>query len=145
MASEKSVIYDALSCTKSARTLIGYMDKIVGEQVRLQDKTGVFLSLGVGKPEHVQTLLDYVLNNYQIIVESLEGNVGHAANIIANVASLVTSREHIDQLKQFVENMPEHSSNARLTNAIEGAEAHMEWSLKNAATFQQHFQLYGHV
>lgn len=85
VASEQVLILKALGCTRNNVTLIGYLNRIVGADVRLQDKNTAFAAAYNEQPENVQTVLDYITANHEKIVEIFESE-DMVATLLSNVA-----------------------------------------------------------
>ncbi|KAG4070580.1 hypothetical protein HA402_011967 [Bradysia odoriphaga] len=67
VAAEQVVILTALGCTKDEELLKGYLNRIITDSVRLQDKQAAFTATYNNHGENVQIVLDYVLANYTAI------------------------------------------------------------------------------
>lgn len=129
VASEQVLILSALGCTTSNATLIGYLDRIVGAEVRLQDKASAFAAT-YAHTENVPTVLAYVYANHERIAASL-GSASNVAGILANLAARFTQRSQIDELKAFRDQTAAFAASATLQTAIADAEFNLLWGAKH--------------
>lgn len=70
VATEKMVILQALGCTSDRSLIQQYLEHIVTDVIRLQDKKFAFESALGGSPQNVQTVLDHVIANSQKFVDA---------------------------------------------------------------------------
>lgn len=128
LASEQVLILNALGCTKNNATLVGYMDKIVGADVRLQDKASAFAATYNEQSGNVQTVFEYVLKNHENIARSF-GQTSRVTSILSQVAARFTNKTQIDQLQSFSRATPAYT--AGLKDAIADAEFNLRWAEKH--------------
>lgn len=130
VAAEQVLILNALGCTKNNVTLIGYLDRILGDGVRLQDKASAFAATYNEQAENVQTVLDYVLANHERIAQAF-GSTSNVAGILSNVAARFTTDAQIEQLKTFRTATAAYTASASLQTAIDDAEFNQRWAKKH--------------
>lgn len=130
VATEQVLILSALGCTKNKDTLTGYLERIIGDGVRLQDKTTAFTATYNEHPENLQTVLDYVLANHQRIAQAFD-STGNVASILSNLASRFTTDAQIEQLRSFRTTTSPYATSAALQTAINDAEFNQVWAKKH--------------
>lgn len=128
VAAEQVLILNALGCTKNKDTLTGYLNNILGENVRLQDKQSAFVATYNEQPENVQVVLDYVIAEHAKIAASF-GSTGSVTTFLSGLAARFTKPEQIEQLKTFRTSVATYAT--ALNGAIADAEYNQQWSAKH--------------
>lgn len=139
VAAEQVLILNALGCTKNNATLIGYLDRILGDGVRLQDKASAFAATYNEQAENVQTVLDYVLANHERIAQAF-GSTSNVAGILSNVAARFTTDAQIEQLKAFRTATAPYTTTASLQRAIDDAEFNQQWAKKHVPVIVEYMR-----
>lgn len=128
LASEQVLILSALGCTTNNATLIGYLEKIIGAEVRLQDKAAAFAAAYGQQPQSVQLVLDFVTAHHER-VRTAFGATAPVSRILSAVAARITNKTQVDKLKAFSASVPAYAES--LKQDIADAEFNLRWAEKH--------------
>lgn len=141
VASEQELIMRALGCTRNNATLHGYLDKIVGADVRLHDKMPAFAATHTGQPQNVQSVLDYV-TAYHMAIATLFNSEEAVAELLAGVAQAFTDQEQIDQLDRFRRQTRDYGELETLKQALADAQFNLVWAAEHVPQIVAHLRAY---
>jgi len=129
VATEKIVILRALGCTSNRVLLEKYMDFIVTDAVRLQDKKLAFESAIFGQQQNVQIVLDYVIANSEKIVSAFNG-YSKLSEILSLLSLGFSNQQQITKLENFYNTkLVELGSSANmLKTAIDEVKLDLKWA-----------------
>ncbi|XP_055325495.1 uncharacterized protein LOC129579438 [Sitodiplosis mosellana] len=128
VAAEQVTILSALGCTKQANLITKYLDLILTDNIRLQDKYSALVSTLMQK-ENFELVLDYVLTNHQNITKVFETD-NELPKILTQLIGRSTTSEQIEKLRKFVKEN-DLESNKNLKTALTNADFNLKWAEQN--------------
>ncbi|XP_031623813.1 membrane alanyl aminopeptidase-like [Contarinia nasturtii] len=136
VATEQVTILRALGCTKQAKVLMEYLEKILSDDIRLQDKHSAFVST-LMQQGNVNLVLDFIVTNHQRINKAFESEK-EVPSMLSQVAARSTSNEQIDKIVHFVD---EHKINdAGLKSALLLAKTNLKWAEEHIPTIKKYLK-----
>ncbi|KAJ6634675.1 Phosphatidylinositol 3-kinase catalytic subunit type 3 [Pseudolycoriella hygida] len=141
VATEKMVILRALGCTTDRNLLQQYLAYIATEAIRLQDKKFAFESILSGSQRNVQIVLDYVITNSQLFVDSF-GGYSKLAELLSLTTHTFTNQQQINELETFFNTkLTEFGESAPiLQKAIDNAKSDLRWAQENLHDAFEHMR-----
>lgn len=157
VAAERNVILMALGCGKTKSVLEvmqnileihycpsllvpmnhlqNYLDLILTDDIRLQDKDDAFESTYAQRIENVPIVLEYIYNNFGKISSLSKEGMGQVSYLLSNLAKRFTNEAQIERLQSFytAHSLEFHNSRS-IPNAIEDARYNIEWAQKHVPT-----------
>lgn len=107
-----------------------YLDLILTDAVRLQDKEAAFDSAYGNAP----IVLEYVYSNFEKISSSW-GGMRKVSNLLSDLASSFTNEAQIERLQSFYTSNSHRFANFNaIPNAISNVRKSLEWAKKHVPT-----------
>lgn len=111
-----------------------YLDLILTEAVRLQDKDTAFDATYISRNENVPIVLEYVYSNFEKI-SSVGKGMATVSNLLSALASSFTNEAQIERLQSFYTANSLLFANSRIIpNAINAVRHNIEWAQKHVPT-----------
>ncbi|XP_063704739.1 membrane alanyl aminopeptidase-like [Culicoides brevitarsis] len=134
-ATEQAMILTALGCTKDENELHTFLEKILTDDIRLQDKSSAYNRAYSGNLENVDFVFNYVTANYEEWSKVMD-----LASTLGDLANRFTNQEQVEKLQKFVDdtNLSE-SVKTRLKSAIERSKKNLEWDSKRLKEIKSYF------
>lgn len=141
---EQVTILTALGCSSNKTQLHKYLDLILSDAVRLQDRQTAFSGTYTSSAENVNMVWEYVQDNYKKIQSSFD-SWSTLASIISGIASRFTTEEQRKSLQTFVDNhKTEFGSYAStLTSALDSVAFNIKWATESMKPFVDHLKSVG--
>lgn len=119
--------------------LQNYLDLILTDDIRLQDKDTAFESTYSQRIENVPIVLEYIYTNFEKISSSSKEGMGQVSFLLSNLAHHFTNEAQIERLQSFytAHSLDFHSSRA-IPNSIENARYNIEWAQKHVPTIMSY-------
>ncbi|XP_037920105.1 membrane alanyl aminopeptidase isoform X2 [Hermetia illucens] len=141
---EQVTILTALGCSSNKTQLHKYLDLILSDAVRLQDRQTAFSGTYTSSAENVNMVWEYVQDNYKKIQSSFD-SWSTLASIISGIASRFTTEEQRKSLQTFVDNHKTEfgSSASTLTSALDNVAFNIKWATESMKPFVDHLKSVG--
>lgn len=112
-------------------SLQNYLDLILTEAVRMQDKDDAFDATYLQRNENMPIVLDYVYTNFEKISRLWKG-MSHVSNLVSGLAQLFTNELQVERLQSFyTANSLQLANSKAIPNAIISARYNIEWAQKH--------------
>ncbi|XP_073817389.1 membrane alanyl aminopeptidase [Musca autumnalis] len=143
VATEVTLILNALGCVKDTKLVSKFFHIIVSDQVRRQDKSAALSALYTENNENVEEVFDLVAANLDALATSM-GGYSSVATVVSNLASRFTTTQQEAKLKNFNnQNKSKFGTSASTLEAAEKTVAeNLLWATTKLGAFKTHLQNY---
>uniref|UniRef100_A0A336M823 CSON013169 protein n=1 Tax=Culicoides sonorensis TaxID=179676 RepID=A0A336M823_CULSO len=125
-ATEQATVLTALGCTKNEAEIHKFLEKILTDDIRLQDKSAAYNRAYSGNLESVDYVLDYITKNYEKWDKVMD-----LGSTLSDLANRFTNDQQIEKLDKFIKDTNlEENVKMRLTSAIDRSRKNIEWDTK---------------
>lgn len=128
-ASEKKIILDALGCSSDKETLNSYLRIALNQSsIRKQDINAVFASVYNSGEFGVDTIIDFLINNYEMLHDYYDNWEG-VQDLISKLAPKISTQNQLAKLKELntKENVDVSIITSSIDSTIEIAVENMKW------------------
>jgi len=123
-ATEQALILTALGCVSNQNEINQFLDAILTDDIRLQDKSAAYQRAYTGNLENVDFVLDYITKNHEEW-----SKVMSLTSTLSDLASRFTRDDQVEKLDQFIKstsNLPETTVTS-LEASVTRAKTNIEW------------------
>ncbi|KHJ77822.1 hypothetical protein OESDEN_22558 [Oesophagostomum dentatum] len=138
---EKDILRSALACTTDISSLKELMHLATDRSssfVRSQDADTVFTAVSTN-PVGQEIIFNYLLEHWDEIYNALSSRHAAVGRIIAASSVGIRSQHQIEQLKDLKKNGKHAKEFGAFDEAIENAEAKVDWLKKNFRKLTEYF------
>ncbi|KAL4705520.1 hypothetical protein ACJJTC_011462 [Scirpophaga incertulas] len=130
-----SVLLSALGCTSNSDTRDFYLKQIIDEDspIREQDRHSIAVSVINSGHENMEAALDFIVENFNLIQNNVQGLSG-TRNILTALSNRLTTKAHADKIDELVRkhgNIFTAAEEASIGAIRENIAASTNWREKN--------------